>query len=100
MHVQDGIKAVSFLQSLVRTFPLDRTGSVELTIVISPYVGLYTYQLSQTPPSQWTTIDRTISTLTWLIYWGSSAWYFRNGDKGTGVFTGIAGALQAAVLTL
>ncbi|KEF51050.1 uncharacterized protein A1O9_12900 [Exophiala aquamarina CBS 119918] len=62
--------------------------------------SLYTYQLSQIPPSQWTSIDRTISTLTWLLYWGASAWYVRNGDKGTGAVTAVAGALQAACLTL
>lgn len=71
-----------------------------LIVLLLLDLGLYTYQLSQIPPSQWTSIDRTISSLTTLLYWGSSFWYFRNGDNTTAAVTGVAGALQAATLTL
>ncbi len=61
-------------------------------------LGLYTYQLSQRDPSTWTTIDRAISALTLALYWASSAWYFRNGDKPTGTLTAVVGGLQCLTL--
>jgi len=68
-------------------------GSILFTIA-----GLYTYQLSQRDPSTWTTIDRAISALTLALYWASSAWYFRNGDKPTGTLTAVVGGLQCLTL--
>lgn len=56
------------------------------------------YQLSQKPPSTWTTIDRTISALTLTIYWASSAWNFKRGDKQIGILTAIVGGMQALCL--
>ncbi|KAI1614525.1 hypothetical protein EDD37DRAFT_652747 [Exophiala viscosa] len=61
-------------------------------------IGLYTYQLSQRDPSTWTSIDRTILAMTLALYWASSAWYLKNGDRSTGALTGVVGALQALCL--
>lgn len=62
------------------------------------HAGLYTYQLSQRDPATWTPIDRAISAITVALYWGSSAWYFLNGDKATGSITGVVGLLQSLVV--
>ncbi|EXJ75682.1 uncharacterized protein A1O5_00189 [Cladophialophora psammophila CBS 110553] len=60
--------------------------------------ALFTYQLSQRDPATWTTIERAITGLTMALYCVSSAWYFRHGDKATGVVTGFGGAMSALTL--
>ncbi|KIV94218.1 hypothetical protein PV10_02006 [Exophiala mesophila] len=61
--------------------------------------GLYTYQLSQRSPATWTGIDRIIVGMTSLLYLGSSAWYYKNGDGATGTLVAVAGAVQGSILT-
>ena len=61
--------------------------------------GLYTYQLSQRSPATWTGIDRIIVAMTSLLYLGSSAWYYKNGDGATGTLVAVAGAVQGSILT-
>ncbi|KIX95974.1 uncharacterized protein Z520_08229 [Fonsecaea multimorphosa CBS 102226] len=58
--------------------------------------ALYTYQLSQRDPAtQWTAIDRAITALTVALYWASSAWYVRHGDRATGMVTAFGGLMAA-----
>ncbi|RVX67416.1 hypothetical protein B0A52_08769 [Exophiala mesophila] len=44
-------------------------------------------------------IDRIIVAMTSLLYLGSSAWYYKNGDGATGTLVAVAGAVQGSILT-
>ncbi|KIW42069.1 uncharacterized protein PV06_05653 [Exophiala oligosperma] len=68
-------------------------GSILFTIA-----GLHTYQMSQRDPSTWTTVERAIAGILIALYWASSAWYFKHGDKPTGLLTAVVGAMQALTL--
>ena len=80
--------------------------SVGLPVVLEKYndhlprslLGIFNYQLSRRDPSTWTLFDRTIATLILILYWGTSQWYLRRGDRPTGILTAVVGGLQGLTL--
>jgi len=61
-------------------------------------LSLFTYQLSLRRAETWTRIDRYILGGLVLLYWGSSAWYLRHGDRPTGLVTAVGGLITAAAV--